>query len=463
MNLIWTIRIGCVVSLLPMPLAAQTPPAPGVPAPAEMKALVAERVADPRVPGIAIARLMGEDRFLATGGRLRAADPSQVTSATVFEIGSITKAFTGLLLAEMVLRGEVALDDSVATHLPPGTRVPERDGIAITMRHLATHTSGLPRDPDNLDPRDQDDPYADYDAARLTAFLAAHQLRRAPGATYEYSNVGGGLLGWALANRADTTYGALLRERILTPLGMNQTGIEVTDAMRDRLATGHDGMGEPMAPWHFAVLAGAGALRSTLDDMLRFAAAARDTVRGPLARAMALSQREAFRIDSLTAVGLGWHRLTRRGRTLAWHNGATGGFRSMIVADPVASRAAVVLTNSIYDGDAIAIRLLDDSVKLRPLPPGRATVPVDAATLAKYPGRYRLTPAFVITITPRDTTGLHLQATGQQRFRLHASSPTEFFVTEVAASITFETDGDGDVVALVLHQGGIDQRAPREP
>ncbi len=452
-----------LVEVLTRTLAAQSSNPPAMPSADSVRAAVAFRGSDPRIPGLAVGRLVGSDALRITQGRVRAERPDPITASTVFEVGSISKAFTGLLLADMILRGEVALDDPVSKYLPPGMRVPDKDGVAITLRHLTTHTSGLPRIPDNLNPENPSDPYADYDTARLTAFLAAHQLRRAPGAAYEYSNLGAGLLGFALATRAGMSYGELLRTRILDPLGMKQTGVIETAAMRKNLATGHDAMGEPTAAWHLDVLAGAGAIRSTLDDMLRFAAAARDTLHGPLARVMALAQRELFRVDSVTSVGMGWHRRTVGGHTVAWHNGGTGGFRSIVVADAGAGRAGVVLSNSANGSDALGFYLLDASVKVPPLPVARTIVKVPAATLAQYPGRYALNPAFAITITARDSTGLDLQATGQPRLRLYASSPRDFFLSEVDASITFEQDAAGNVVALVLHQNGANQRAPRTP
>ena len=444
--------MASALMLLLAVLTQQTPTSiPTLPSADSIRAHVTSRAADPRFPGLAVGRLAGPDTLRITTGR-------GITRTTLFEIGSITKAFTGVLLADMVLRGEVALDDPVAKFLPEGSRVPERDGAVITLRHLATHTSGLPPLPSNLAPANWDDPYADYDQTRLLEFLASHQLRRAPGAQYEYSNLGAGLLGYALARRSGTTYGRLVQTRILERLGMTRSSIGDSPAA----AIGHDGMGQPTSAWHLDALAGAGAIRSSLDDMLRFAAAARDTVGGPLGPAMALSQRQAFRVDSITSVGLGWHRRTRNGRTLIWHNGGTGGFRSMLVVDPGASRAGIALGNSAVGVDDLGFALIDSATRLAALPPARATVRVDAATLARYPGVYRLTPAFALTITPRGRDGLYLQATGQQRFRLYATSPTEFFISEVAASITFEADSSGKVNAVILHQNGANQRALRE-
>ncbi|HEX3107684.1 MAG TPA: serine hydrolase, partial [Thermoanaerobaculia bacterium] len=138
-----------------------------------------------------------------------------VDANTVFEIGSVTKVFTSLLLADAVQRGEVALTDPVSKYLPPGVKVPERNGKKITLVDLATHTSGLPRMPTNFHPKDPGNPYADYTVAQLYEFLSSYELTRDPGSQYEYSNLGGGLLGHVLALRAGTDYETLVRKRIL--------------------------------------------------------------------------------------------------------------------------------------------------------------------------------------------------------------------------------------------------------
>ena len=192
---------------------------------------------------------------------------------TIFEIGSATKVFTSLLLADMVQRGEVALNDPVAKFLPAGVSVPERNGRQITLVDLATHTSGLPRLPANLNPKDPNNPYADYTPEQLYQFLSSYQLPRDIGAQYEYSNLGGGLLGFALARRAGMSYEALVKSRICDPLGMKDTGITLTPEMKARFAVGHDQGLARVENWDLPTLAGAGALRSTANDLLAFVSA----------------------------------------------------------------------------------------------------------------------------------------------------------------------------------------------
>jgi D-alanyl-D-alanine-carboxypeptidase/D-alanyl-D-alanine-endopeptidase len=174
---------------------------------------------------------------------------------TMFEIGSITKVFTSLLLADMVERGEVKLEDPVAMYLPKGVAVPSRNDKAITLADLATHTSGLPRDADNLDLM-QVNPFATYGPAMLYEFLARYKLPRVPGEKFGYSNVGASLLGHALTLRAGKSYEELLRTRIVEPLGMKDTTITLTGIHIQRMADGHDGALDRLPLWDVDALIG---------------------------------------------------------------------------------------------------------------------------------------------------------------------------------------------------------------
>lgn len=206
----------------------------------------------------------------------------------VFEIGSLTKPFTARLLALLVDDGIVALDEPVIAGRP------------FTFRHLAEHRSGLPRVPRKLERWDRKDPYAQFTVERMPEVIAATAPKRPPGGKVAYSNFGYGLLGYVLAQRAGTTYGALVRERITEPLGMTQTGLDTPG-----LVQGHSFFGKPTPPWNLAALAGAGGLRSTAGDMLRFLAA----------------EAVADRPSLAWFKGPGGHGL--------WvHDGGTGGFRS---------------------------------------------------------------------------------------------------------------------------------------
>jgi CubicO group peptidase (beta-lactamase class C family)/uncharacterized protein YdhG (YjbR/CyaY superfamily) len=394
-------------------------------------------------------------------GRTAVKGGGAVDEHTVYEIGSVTKAFTGIVLADMALKGEVGLDDPVARHLPASVRVPGTDSLPITLRLLSAQRSGLPRLPTNLAPRDSTNPYADYDADRLYAFLNSYTLTRAPGAAYEYSNLGVGLLGFALARRAGMTYDALLRRRIMEPLGLSSTMVTLTEAARARLAEG-SADGEPVGNWDMDALAGAGALRSSAADMTRFLAAAMGLKSTPLDSAFRLAAEPQFDAGTggVMRIGLGWHiRQSQDGNRIVWHNGGTGGYHSWAGYDPTRRVGVVVLTNSTENIDDIGLKLLDPS---RRLAPPRTAIALPAAALDEYVGTYPLTPAFAIVVA-RDDDHLTVQASGQPAFRVWASARDEFFLKAVDAQVTFTRGSDGRVDGLILHQGGRDQRAPRSP
>ncbi len=191
--------------------------------------------------------------------RCRRVRPEPVNGDTVFEIGSITKVFTSVILADMVVHGEVKLDTPVAQLLPAGVRVPQRNGKPITLLDLAMHVSGLPLMPPDFKPADMENPFAGFGAPQLYAFLSAYQLPRDPKFQYEYSNLGVGLLAHALARKAGMSYSELLRVRILDPLGMTSTSIVLSEDQKRRLATGYDNSLIPAKNWNFDVLAGANA------------------------------------------------------------------------------------------------------------------------------------------------------------------------------------------------------------
>jgi serine-type D-Ala-D-Ala carboxypeptidase/endopeptidase len=332
---------------------------------AEMQAIVTERVASKRTQGIVIAVLeRGRTPRMIAGGVAGIAGVP-LDGNTVFEIGSITKTFTGALLAEMVSRGEVRFDDPVAKYLPKTVRVPSRNNKQITLLDLATQSSGLPRLPGNMAPRDGANPYADYSVAQLYEFLSAYTLPRDPGEKYEYSNLGVGLLGHVLALRAGKSYEELLKERILDPLSMNDTRITLTPSMKTRMAQGFDLQSTPTRTWDVSTLGGAGALKSTANDMLKFLAANLDSTSTPLGRVLARSREPRHDTDRPgNTIGLAWHIVDLLGTLATWHNGGTAGFRTFIGLDEARHRGVIVLTNSADNPDDIGFHLLEPKVEL---------------------------------------------------------------------------------------------------
>jgi CubicO group peptidase (beta-lactamase class C family) len=242
--------------------------------------------------GIVVGILRGGDQWVAGYGTIDAGQQPPDEDA-IFEIGSVTKVFTTLLLADLVLRGEVALDDPAQKYLPSNVPMPKWRDQEITLCHLATHTSSLPRLPANLwkTVKDQANPYANYQVSDLYEFLSGYKLKRPIGSRVQYSNLGVGLLGHILGRVASKSYEELVGERILRPLGMNNTSITLSPDQQRRLAPGHTLFGKVTANWDIPTLAGAGALRSTAGDVLRFMAASMNRATSPLAEAAALCQR----------------------------------------------------------------------------------------------------------------------------------------------------------------------------
>jgi len=376
-----------------------------------------------------------------------AAGPAPGT-ATRFELGSLTKAYTGVLLADLVLAGKVRLDDPLRKFLPDGFVFTDTRLGAITLEQLATHRSGLPRLPANLLPRRGDDPYADYDERALLAFLA-HYRPATLDTSSGYSNLGIGLLGYVLGRVEGKGYTAALRERVLTPLKLDATGFDDV-----ALAPGH-ALGEPVAAWHFDTLAGAGALRSTLADQLAFVHANLAPGEQPLRAALALARQPRG-----GDVGLGWQiREVRSGEQtwpLVWHNGQTGGFASFIGFRTDQQTGVVLLGNTAADLTALGLALLTDETP----PPPRRVRELPTPMLADYSGLYELAPKQLMTVrvTP---TGLTAQLPGQFALPLVAYDDDAFAYVDVDAQLTFDRSADRKVERLLLHQNGLNLPAPR--
>jgi len=307
--------------------------------------------------GVAIAVVERGVRQIFTYG---AAKPD-----SIFEIGSVTKTFTGLVLAQMIAQGKVQIDEPVRALLPPGT-VARPAGPEITLLDLATQHSGLPRMPDNFRPVDKDNPYADYGRAELYAFLKKKGVARPPDAGFLYSNLGFGLLGQALAERAGIPYPALLKKEVTDPLGLSDTTVALTPAQKSRFIPGHDAKHRPAHAWDLVAFAGAGAIRSTAADMLTYVEAnlhpesVKAAGGSPAAATLpeALNFSHQLRADAHPGMRIALAWLCKSDSGDYWHNGTTGGFSAYVFFNPAGDYAAVVLLNtSIGDNGSFADRL----------------------------------------------------------------------------------------------------------
>jgi serine-type D-Ala-D-Ala carboxypeptidase/endopeptidase len=404
----------------------------------------------------------GESEVLAAG-MSRDDEDSVPGAGTLFEIGSVSKTFTGLLLADAVVRGKTKLETPVSQILSD-MKVSHAFKDDITFLHLATHTSGLPRLPSNLNPADPLDPYADYHRDALMKCLSEETGTKEVGKQMEYSNLGLGLLGELLAIQAGTTYEILLKSRVFKPLGMADSTITLNPDEKVRLAAPHGEGGVATKNWNFVALAGAGGVRSTTADMLKYVSAMIEPPGNALGKAIDLAWKvhQTPIQPSDFAMGLGWH-IARDGQT-RWHNGETGGYHSIVLVNRDNRTGVVVLANTANGevdklGEDLMRALAGMKVKPREF---EKSLEVAPDVMARYVGKYAMSPEFALVIT-KDADGLIVQATDQPAFRLYARSATEWFLRVVDATITFKQDEDGEWNELDLFQGGIHQPAIRVP
>lgn len=423
----------------------------------EVQQILEERVAIGRNPGIVVGMLDANGpRVVAVGTSGK--DGLALDGNTLLEIGSASKVFTSVLMADMVLKGETRLDEPVQSLLPDRVRIPDDEGRPITLQDISTHRSALPRMPSNFAPSNPQNPYADYSVEQMYEFLSGYELPRHIGDEFEYSNLAVGLLGHALALLAGTSYEGLARERIFNPLGMHDTGIELSEELLARMAQGHTPVGAPTSNWDIPTLAGAGAIRSTANDMLLFLAANLDGADTPISPAMAETHEIRNEVGGDQAMALGWLVFQRfEDLPIHWHNGGTGGFRFFMGLDKTNGRAVTVLTNASVSVDDLGFHLLDQRHELSPPEPmvERVEIEVDPEVLQKYVGVYELTIGMTFTVT-LEGGQLFVDVSGQGKTALFAESEEKFFFKDVEAQITFQMDDDGLVTGLVLHQSGQD-------
>lgn len=393
--------------------------------------------------GMVVGVIGSGGRRIVSYGTFGVQDARPVGGDTLYEIGSITKVFTSVILAEMVERGEVALKDPVAKYLPAGVRVPQRGGKQITLYDLATHHSGLPRMPSDYSTNGPDDPYASYPEDKLYAFLSSYHLTRAIGAKFEYSNLGVALLGHALSRRAGKDYDSLVREHVLVPLGMSSTGYTLSSDLSVRLATGHTNLYwmTPAPNWNLTGFVGAGGLRSTANDMLTFLAANLGLTQTPLTRSLA-TMRKVRRDAGDEEIGLGWLILKERGSETVWHNGGTFGYKAFAGFDLKKQLGVIVLSNNSSGGNVndIGRHILNPRIALNTFgTKQREPVEPAAQALMAYAGRYEFPDKSVWTVRT-DGKRLLIRKSTEPEFEVFPQGNHRFFLKIADSQVTFEFD-----------------------
>ncbi|MBI1372149.1 MAG: serine hydrolase [Phycisphaera sp.] len=438
--------------------------APPAPTPEALKAKI-DALAKPLIDGdIVVGMVVGVyldgKTHVYSYGETKRGSGNAPDENTVYEIGSCTKVFTAVLLADLAEREMIGLRDRVQNYLPDEVKLPSYQGKEILVEHLSTHSSGLPRIPDNFKPADPHNPYADYTVEQMYAYLNGATLNTVPGIDYAYSNLGVGLLGHVLSRVADKPYEQLLVERVCDPIGMPDTRVTLGDTMKQRLAPPYDAELEPEHTWDFDALVGCGGVRSTAKDLLAFLRANVDKNDTPIGKAIIKTHEIRLGTRLGISAALGW--VVARDGITRLHSGQTGGYHSFMAVVPLRDLGVVVLANTATDkvssfGEQVvraAFGIDEQPITVR------KPVDVKPDVLKRYPGTYLLVPGFAITVTLEDGK-LMAQATGQDKFRLFAESDTSFFYKVVDASITFSLDKDGTADKLTLHQAGRDIPAHR--
>jgi serine-type D-Ala-D-Ala carboxypeptidase/endopeptidase len=414
--------------------------------PERVETAIQERIAADQYPVVVIAVVDGDKSEVRGFGKLPGGKPAD--GNTVFEIGSVTKTFTATLLADAVLKGTLRLDQPIADLLP-GWTIP--GGPKLTLETIATQRSGLPRMPTNFVPAGPANPYRDYGEDKLKAFLAGYTLPREPGTKYEYSNLGFGLLGTALAHHAQSDYASLLQRIVFGPLGMTASSVATTPSQTADLAPGHDEKGLPTNNWVFDAFAGAGGVRSTGNDMLKYLKANMTAAQGT---AMALAQQPRADVGPDSKIGLAWMTTGKYG--VVWHNGMTGGYAAYVGFSADRKHGVVLLTNAAASLDDLGFATL---IAEAPITAVKKSVTLPVAALDEVVGDYRLPTGLVIHIF-REGDQLVARAEGQPALPIYASGPNDFFVKIAPIAATFTRDAAGKVTGLVLHQNG-DHVAPK--
>lgn len=398
----------------------------------------------------------GKPNYIFSYGVADKKESQVLNQNTTFEIGSISKVFTSIMLLKLAQQKKLQLSDPVNKFLPINLQYKDSK---VTLTHLATHTSALPRMPLNIQMKNPNNPYNDYTIKQFDDFLKNYKIQSMPGKTYAYSNLGMGLLGRILSEHEKKTYEDLIVSEICAPLGMNSTFIKVSPEKKKRLAQGHNADGKEVSQWDLPTLAGCGAIRSNVNDLLKFIqvniAAQKSDKKNLLQQALMLATKKQKNIAPKLDIAFGWHIKEDK---LFWHNGATGGFNSFIAFDPNKETGVVVLSNisltvSKNNADNIGgniLRILFDA----PTPPRviRKKIDITSKNCTDYVGKYYFNFGGM-DITCKDNK-LFAQMSSQPSFRVYPESQKKFFYKIVDAQLEFVRDKEGKVEKLILFQNG---------
>jgi D-alanyl-D-alanine-carboxypeptidase/D-alanyl-D-alanine-endopeptidase len=396
------------------------------------------------------------DRLISCGHR-QAGNARPLDGDTVFEIGSVTKVFTALVLAGMVQRNEAALGDPVAKYLPRGLSVQARTDRPITLLDLATHTSGLPFMPENAPPLNTP-AAAKYSSADLARYVGSYQLTRDPGSRWEYSNLGYWLLSEALAARAGDSFENLARKRVIVPLGLTNTDFSISPKMKSNTAQGHDAALKPAPTMSsmaiYSLMPAAGELYSTATDLGKLLEVAMGLHSSPLSNAIKLTLATRRPTGGSEEQALGWTIIGNGDDEIIYRDGGTYGFASSITFDPKKRIGVVVLSNQNGSVDDIARHLLRPDIPLKPAAKTSHTeITIDPILLDRYIGRYEVKGEGIFTVA-REVDFLTIESPsdwGLPKLRLRAETDRDFFAAELPLRVSFQSDGGNHIKGLLIY------------
>jgi serine-type D-Ala-D-Ala carboxypeptidase/endopeptidase len=418
---------------------------------AELKAITEQRLLGDRT-GACVAVAVIEKTVSRAYVCADAKNLGRISPTSAFEIGSISKTMTAALLADLILQGKASLDDPISKYLPKDAVVPSFDGAPILLKHIVTHTSGLPVVPD-LGAVNMSNPYANVDEASLLKTLSQAKLKRAPGSEYEYSNYAMMLLTSIIANRAGEDFETLLQKRLFTPIGMKNSYVNLQPKGIDA-AEGHTPNRKTAAAWTFKTnTAGVGGVRATLDDMVSYVQAQLGMSTSTISPALKLTQ-QIVKTEANNKMGMNWMLAPLGSHFFYTHGGGTGGFSSHAAFDLDTKRGVVILSDttliSVGGLSSLSNHLQDARLSLgKP----RSIKTPDSALLAALLGEYDVLPGMKLTVS-REENKLFIQATGQPKLEMGYDSEGDFFPLELDAILRPKKRAEGGYSLLLLQGGG---------
>ncbi len=378
---------------------------------------------------------------------------NRISPNSAFEIGSVTKTMAAALLADLILQGKASLDDPISKYLPKDAVVPNFEGRPILLKHIVTHTSGLPVVPDFSSALNENNPYANIDEASLLKTLSQAKLKRAPGSEFEYSNFAMMLLTSMIANRAGADFETLLQTRLFAPAGMKNSYVNLKPTSAS-IVQGHTPNTQTTPAWTFKTnTAGVGGVRSTLDDMVRYVQAQLGVSTSIISPALKLTQ-QVVKTEANQRMGMNWKLIPLDSHFFHAHEGGTGGFSSFTAFDLETQRGVVILSdtalNSVGGLSSLGNHLIDSRLKLGK---ARMVKAPDAALVAALVGEYEVMPGIKMIISNHGNR-LFMQATDQAKVEMGYDSEGDFYPLNFDAILRPGKRAGGGYALLLLQGGG---------